>query len=502
MLRHQQGIYQKQTLQQKLSPQQIQYIKMLQMNTQVVEARIKEELEMNPTLEDPEQDLYEGPETSSSDSASESETEEREVDDSADIDWDSYYSDSSDDGGSWSGYRNPDMDDWRDLPSPYHESQLEQLENQVLLLDITEKEMMIADQILGSIDDDGYFRRALSSVADGLAFQTGVPVTIEEVEKVLRIIQRLDPPGIAARNLRECLLVQLELMSNGTPGRELAMEIIRYHWDDFEKKHFERIMKRMQIEEDDFRSAYECLKMLDPKPGEFDSAVSDAGNYIIPDFEVYYQPGNSEENPSDEGDFVILLHRRNMPELRISSRYERMLEDLNRSGKKEREKQETKLFIKDKIESAKWFIDMLRQRSHTLLNVMQTIVALQEPFFKTGKGIKPMILKDIADRVNLDVSTISRVVNGKYVQTPFGVFELKYFFNEGISTESGEDVSNLEVKKLLSELIDSEPKKSPYSDQRLTQELNKKGFKLARRTVTKYREQLKYPPARLRKMVI
>lgn len=504
MLKHRQGLYQKQSLQQKLSPQQIQYIKMLQMTTQAVEQRVKEELEINPTLEDSDSESYADSSDSELDGPIDPVNNEQDIQDDKEVNWDDYHSDSVATGTSSSNNWNPDYDDWRDLPAPYEESQLEKLENQVMMLDLTEKQRLIADQILGSIDSDGYFRRELSAVADGIAFQTGFPVLLQEAEEILHIIQRLDPPGIAARNLRECLIIQLEMLKSNTRSKEIALEMMTKYWDDFEKKHFEKIIKRMGIDEDSFRDAYECLKSLDPKPGSFETLSMDAGNYITPDFEVNFKPALLDNGDEDEqnGEFMITLHRRNMPELRISAKYERMLKELDEINKKDKDTQQTRNFIKDKLESARWFMDMLRQRKETLMNVMKTIVSLQESFFKTGKGIRPMILKDVAERVNLDISTISRVVNGKYVQCPFGVFELRYFFNEGITTDSGEDISNLEVKKMLAEIIDNEPKNKPWSDEKLTSLLNEKGFQLARRTVTKYREQLKYPPARLRKMLV
>lgn len=503
-----QGQFQKQvqTQQQKLSPQQIQYIKMLQMSTQHIEQRIKEEMESNPALEDMDSgnDPYEAEEspyelTDSSDGDSErTESDAPAVDDELDVDWDAFHSDNSE-GYSSSTTWNPDVPDWMDIPAPYRETQLEKLEQQVLMLDLSEKEMLIADQILGSIDDDGYFRRELSSVADGIAFQQGIPVNPDEVLHVLQLIQRLDPPGIAARNLRECLEVQLQMLHPDTPGLTDAKAIIGGHWEEFEKKHFEKIIRKMGITDDAFREAYECLRMLDPKPGSFETAAADAGNFITPDFEVYYEPSADDQ---EKGDFVITLNRRNLPDLVVSKSYEQMIADMARRREKNKEQKEAQLFLKSKIESAKWFIEMLYQRQQTLLAVMQTIVNIQETFFKSGKNIKPMILKDVADIVSLDVSTISRVVNGKYVQTPFGVFELRYFFNEGITTESGEEVSNLEVKNILAEMIENEPKANPLSDQKLTDLLKEKGFLVARRTVTKYREQLRIPTARLRKSIV
>ncbi len=497
-----QGQVQKQSQQQKLSPQQIQYIKMLQMSSQHIEQRIKEELESNPALEDTEttDDDYdsdfdqsaEGSETPDPDSDSES------WDDGPDVDWDAYHTDDMEGYSPQTTY-NPDAVNWQDIPTPYRETQLEKLEQQVILLDFTEKQELIADQILGSIDDDGYFRRDVASVADGIAFQNGIPVSQDEVLEVLFRIQRLDPPGIAARDLRECLAVQLEIIDSDTGGLETAKKIVSDCWEEFEKKHFDKIIRKLSITDDEFRAAYECLKMLDPRPGSFETAASDAGNYITPDFEVRYEP---EEENDEKGDFVITMNRRNMPDLVVSKSYEQMLKDMEARQKKSREQKETQVFVKSKIESARWFMEMLRQRQQTLMGVMQTIVMLQESFFKTGKSIKPMILKDIAERVKLDVSTISRVVNGKYVQTAFGVYELRYFFNEGITTDSGEEVSNLEVKNILATIIENEPGDKPYSDQKLMELLREKGFKVARRTVTKYREQLKLPPARLRKKII
>ncbi|MCC5934394.1 MAG: RNA polymerase factor sigma-54 [Balneolales bacterium] len=502
-----QGQFQKQvqTQQQKLSPQQIQYIKMLQMSTQHIEQRIKEEMETNPAIEDIDSgtDVYDtegGSEYEKIDAADPDipESDSPAVDDDLDVDWDAFHSDNSE-GYSSSTTWNPDAPDWMDIPAPYRETQLEKLEQQVLMLDLTEKEMLIADQILGSIDDDGYFRREISSVADGIAFQHGMPVSTDEVLHVLQLIQRLDPPGIAARNLQECLDIQLSMLRSDTPGLHEAKKIITDHWEEFEKKHFEKIIRRMGITEDAFREAYDCLRMLDPKPGSFETAAADAGNFITPDFEVYYEPSADDEQ---QGEFVITLNRRNMPDLIVSKSYEQMIADMARRKEKNKEQKEAQLFLKSKIESAKWFIEMLYQRQQTLLAVMQTIVNIQESFFKSGKNVKPMILKDVADIVSLDVSTISRVVNGKYVQTAFGVYELRYFFNEGITTESGEEVSNLEVKNILAEMIELEPKDQPFSDQKLTDILKEKGFRVARRTVTKYREQLRIPTARLRKSII
>ncbi|HKI44845.1 MAG TPA: RNA polymerase factor sigma-54 [Balneolales bacterium] len=490
-----QYLSQKQTLQQRLSPQQIQYIKLLQLPTLAFEQRIKEELEENPVLEDgsvgTDQEL-----SANGDSGTE-ETEPVDTDEK--IDWDEYLH-----GDERSAYKAGSYDpnqDWRDLPKPYHETMLEEIENQVALLNLNDREQLIADQIIGSIDSDGYFRRDITSLIDSIAFNDATLVTREEVEEVLHKIQQLDPSGIAARDLRECLLIQLESMPEDIDGRELAREIVRYEWESFEKKHFDRIRNKLGVTDEEMRDAYECIHSLNPKPGIGEEDLAESSQYIEPDFLVHYEPSgtNGEEDGKEQGDFVIILNNRNYPQLHISSSYRNMWEGLKHENSIEAKK--TRRFIKNKIESAQWFKDSIVQRQNTLMNVMRTIVALQEDFFKYGTGIRPMKLKDVADRISMDISTVSRVVNGKYVQTNFGVHELKYFFNEGVETESGEEVSNLEIKNVLQEIIDAENKSRPYSDQNLVKELKKKGYVIARRTVSKYREQLNIPVARLRKQL-
>lgn len=501
---------QKQTQQQRLSPQQIQYIKLLQLPTIALEQRIKEELEANPVLEeadnsdelDRQEELNEVNEWDEAQSDSE---ELDPVDQNEEVDWDEFMHNTEYDGNDYSTSFNSGGDEeWRDLPNPYHESQLEELEQQVSLLDLTETQKLIADQILGSLDQDGYFRREIEAVVDNIAFNHGTLTNEEEVEKVRKKIQRLDPPGIASRDLRDCLLVQLKLMDEEAEGRNVAIEMLEDYWELFEKKHFGKLKKKLDVDEEELKAAFECIQGLDPKPGAVGTEVDDTQNYIEPDFEVYYQPAGSDDGEErEEGDFVIKLNNSNVPPLRISPHYKKMWEDLKKKKeKKNKDVKETKNFIKNKIESAQWFIDSIRQRQNTLMNTMKTIVALQEDFFKHGEGLKPMILKDVAERVNLDISTISRVVNGKYVQTHFGVFELKYFFSEGLETESGEEVSSREVKNAVQEIVDNEDKKKPLSDQAIAKLLKKKGYKVARRTVSKYREKLNIPVARLRKQLL
>lgn len=506
MLKTGQQMNQKQTQQQRLSPQQIQYIKLLQLPTIALEQRIKEELEVNPVLEEgePTDDLDELESQEWETEKPEKEEELEPVDQNEEVDWDEFMNNTEYDGDNYSGGSGyAGNEDWRDLPDPYHESFLEELEQQVGLLNLTEKEKLIADQILGSLDQDGYFRREIEAVVDNIAFNEGVLTDGEEVEEVRKKIQKLDPPGIASRDLRDCLLTQLELMDYDADGQSTAIEMLRDHWELFEKKHFSKLKKKLDIDDEELKTAFDCIKGLDPKPGGDGGAVDDTQNYIEPDFEVYYQPAETQENEDDEaGDFVISLNNSNVPPLHISPRYKKMWDDLKKKKTNNKQTKETKSFIKSKIESAQWFIDSIRQRQNTLMNTMKTIVALQEDFFKHGEGLKPMILKDIAERVNLDISTISRVVNGKYVQTHFGVFELKYFFSEGLETESGEEVSSREVKNAVQEIVDNENKKKPLSDQAIADLLKKEGYKVARRTVSKYREKLNIPVARLRKQIL
>ena len=503
MLRNQQNLGQKQQqgLQQKLSPQQLQFIKLLQLPTIALEQRIEEELELNPILE--EVDPMELQQERVDDEQSDEEISEEKEDgleslEDHDVDWDEYETNTEFDGEIYNTASNAEQEEWLDLPNPYNESLLEELEQQVALLDLTEEEQLVADQILGSLDEDGYFRREMVAVADNIAFNHNVYVEEEDVNRIRKQIQLLDPIGIASTSLQDCLLVQLEHAPEDLPGRTTAIRMLRDMWIAFEKKHFSKIIQRLNISEDELKLAFEAVVHMDPRPGSVASDMEATANFIEPDFEVFWQSANEGEN--DRGEFIIHLNQRNAPSLRISPEYKNMWEDIKE--KKSKPDAQTQAFIKGKIDSANWFIESIKQRQNTLMNVMKTIVALQEDFFKFGDGLKPMILKDIAERIGMDISTISRVVNGKYVQTHFGVYELKYFFNEGLETESGEDVSNREVKNILQALINNEDKRSPLSDQELADNLNKQGYKVARRTVSKYREQLNEPVARLRKQMV
>lgn len=489
MLRNQQNISQRlqQGLQQKLSPQQLQYIKLLQLPTIALEQRIKEEIEMNPILEELDgiQQIQERVDQQE-DEPKEEREEALESLEEHEVDWDEFDKNTEYEGETYSTPVNPDIEEWRDLPNPYNESLLEELENQVALLDLTEDEQLIADQILGSLDEDGYFRRELIAVADNIAFNHGIYLEEEDVERVRKQIQLLDPIGIASTSLQDCLLVQLQEADELLPGRELAIQVVDKTWAAFEKKHFEKIIQRLNTDEESLKEAFEAIRRMDPRPGAVSDGLEETQNYIEPDFEVYWR--GEEQNENGKGEFIIHLNQRNAPSLRISPEYKQMWDEIK--AKKDKADAQTQQFMKGKIDSANWFIESIRQRQNTLMNTMKTMVALQEDFFKFGDGLKPMILKDVAERIGMDISTVSRVVNGKYVQTNFGVYELKYFFNEGLETESGEEVSNREVKNILQTIIDNEDKRNPLSDQALADALNEKGYKVARRTVSKYREQL------------
>ncbi len=499
MLRNQQNISQKlqQGLQQKLSPQQLQYIKLLQLPTIALEQRIKEELEMNPILE--ELDIMEQTqERLEVEDPKEEKEEALESLEEHDVDWEDFDDNTEFDGESYSLPTHPDLEEWRDLPNPYNESLLEELENQVALLDFSEEEQLVADQILGSLDEDGYFRRELIAVADNIAFNHGIYLEVEDVERVRKQIQKLDPIGIASTDLQDCLLIQLRESDEKLPGRNLAIRIVEEAWTAFEKKHFAKLVQKLNTDEESLKEAFEAIRHMDPRPCSVSDGMEETQNYIEPDFEVYWR--GADQSETGKGEFVIHLNQRNAPSLRISPEYRQMWDEIK--AKKQKADAQTQQFMKGKIDSANWFIESIRQRQNTLMNTMKTIVALQEDFFKFGDGLKPMILKDIAERIGMDISTISRVVNGKYVQTNYGVYELKYFFNEGLETESGEEVSNREVKNILQTIIDKEDKRNPLSDQALADALNEKGYKVARRTVSKYREQLNEPVARLRKQII
>lgn len=469
-----------QSLQQKLSPQQIQFIKLLQVPTAELEARIEEELEQNPALEEGEDEPVD-------------EHPEEEVRDAADeeLDIKDYLHDDD-----YSGYKmqgDGDDDDEREMPIPMASTLHEQLMGQLDFLGLAEPQYSIGKQLVGSIEADGYIRRDLDAIVNDLAFSQGIETTREEVEEVLTMIQTFDPPGIAARNLQECLLLQLERMDNGHDiDVAVAKKIISECFEEFTKKHYSKIQKKLDTEDEDFvRDAMELIIKLNPKPGSGSGSSMVKNSYIIPDFIL----------TSNNGKLELTLNSRNAPDLRISRSYSEMFKAYDKSDKKDKKLKEAVTFVKHKLDAAKWFIDAIKQRQQTLLKTMEAIVDFQYEFFLEGDETKlrPMILKDIANMINMDISTVSRVASSKAVQTDFGIFPLKYFFSEGITTDSGEEVSSREVKQIIKDIVDSEDKTKPYSDDKLEKILNQKGYNIARRTVAKYREQLNIPVARLRK---
>ena len=477
-----------QSLQQKLSPQQIQFIKLLQVPTAELETRIEEELEINPALEEGED--KEGPEESTN-------NEEEEYQESSgseeEIDIKDYLRDDD-----YSGYKmqgDGDEDDDKEMPIPMATSLHEQLMSQLDFLGLDDQQYAIGKQLIGSIESDGYIRRELEAIVNDLAFSQGVDTTPQEVEAILKKIQTFDPPGIAARNLQECLLLQLDRMDNGHDiDVAVAKKIIAECFDEFTKKHYQKIQKKLDTEDEDFvRDAIELIVRLNPKPGGGSSASMVKNQYIIPDFILTNSNGKLE----------LALNSRNAPELRISRSYSEMFKAYDKSDKKDKKLKDAVSFVKQKLDAAKWFIDAIKQRQQTLLRTMRAIVDFQYDFFLEGDEtkLKPMILKDIANMINMDISTVSRVASSKAVQTDFGIYPLKYFFSEGIATDSGEEVSSREVKQIIKDIIDKEDKNKPLSDDKLEKILNDKGYNIARRTVAKYREQLNIPVARLRKEI-
>lgn len=493
-----QGLYQKQL--QKLSPQQIQLMKLLQIPTAQLEERIKEELEENPALEtgdEEEKEEFENDTTSEFEEGKEGEEDFDEMDGSEDeydnIDISEYVQEGDDDIADYKMRDDnyPDPDEEKTIPhkveTGFNELMLEQLGQ----LNLTEHEHKVAEQIIGNLDDDGYLRREIPAIVDDLAFRQNIQTSEEEIERLVLQIQRFDPPGVCARDLQECLLLQLERRVEEGDSVELAMKVLEKYFDEFTKKHYEKIQRGLNITDEQLRDVISQIVKLNPKPGGTVGGANPGEGYVIPDFFIINNTGKLE----------LTLNSRNAPDLRISEGYREMLKDYDKGSKKDKRQKEAVLFIKQKIDSAKWFIDAIKQRQHTLLSTMEAIMNYQYDFFLTGDDteLKPMILKDIAERTNLDISTVSRVANSKFVQTEFGTYRLKFFFSESLQTDSGEEVSTREVKKILSDLIEAEDKKSPLSDERLTELLQEKGYNIARRTVAKYREQLFIPVARLRK---
>ncbi len=467
-----------QKLLQKLSPQQIQMIKLLELPTIQLEQRIKQEIEENPVLEE-----------EVNQEAKEEEEQKEE------ITMDDFLNDDT------PGYRYHANNFSRD-DKPYNvyitrgRSLSESLEEQIGFRNLSAGQETLAKYLIGSIEDDGYLRRELSSIADDIAFSLGVETTEEELEYILKEIQQLEPAGVGARTLQECLLLQLCNRPMTTPARKLAKKILTTYFTEFSKKHYEKLMARLGVTEDEFRDAIEEIISLSPKPGNLhNEGGSDALPYIIPDFILDNSNGEQE----------LRLNSGTVPEVRVSRRYMEMMQEMAGQGgvAKREEDKETIQFVKSKIDSAKWFISAIKQRQDTLMRTMTEIYDYQREYFEDGdlSKLRPMILKDIADRTGLDVSTISRVVNSKYIQTHFGIIPLKQLFSEAMHTDSGAEVSSYEIKNILSECIREEDKRKPLTDEVLMDILNEKGYQIARRTVAKYREMLGIPVARLRKEI-
>ncbi len=482
-----------QTFQQKLSPQQIQFIKLLQVPTAELEGRIEEELELNPTLEEGEEDERE-PEQET-EVTEEEESQEPETSDPDDeIDIKDYLRD--DDYNSYKTYSDDgDDEEDREMPIATGSSLHETLMTQLGFLGLDEKQNNIGKQLVGSIEGDGYIRRELESIVNDLAFSQGIDTNLEEVESVLKKIQSFDPSGIAARNLQECLMLQLDRMDDGQDVDVIVgKRIISECYEEFTKKHYAKILKKLDLDDEDYiKDAIELIVRLNPKPGGETSSGLVKNQYVIPDFIL----------TNNNGKIEIALNSRNAPELRVSRSYNEMFHAYDKSDKKDKKLKEAVSFVKQKLDAARWFIDAIKQRQQTLLRTMRAIVEFQYDYFLDGDEtkLKPMILKDIAAMISMDISTVSRVASSKTVQADFGTFPLKYFFSEGIATDSGEDASSREVKQIIRDFIGQEDKNKPYSDDKLEELLNDKGYNIARRTVAKYREQLNIPVARLRRKI-
>lgn len=476
------NLSQRQVLQMRLTPQQVQYLQLLQLPILALEQRIKAELEMNPLLEELD-------DAASAEETDENKTQEQEAGEEE--------KSAQEDGYTFEDFMNDELEghkatrtatvdeDHEEFPQPAEVTFTQRLREQILLLDLTDDERLLAEEIIGNIDEDGYLRRDLALIVQDLNLAEGLAISEERSERVLGLLQRLDPPGLAARNLRECIMVQLETGDYDPVLKELAMKILRDHFEDFTMKHYEELTRDLDIPLERLKAAIELIQKLNPKPGE--GQFSAVQNYIIPDFIV--------ERADD--DFLVTLNDRNVPPLRINRAYKELIARRSKNGSADGVKD----FIRKRFEAAKWFIASINQRRDTMMKVMRAIIEKQRTFFETGENLRPMIYKDIAEVIGMDISTISRVVNGKYVQTEYGVFELRHFFSDKLTTSSGEEVSNKEVKKTIKEIIDAEDVNHPLSDDSIAEMLNTNGLNIARRTVAKYREAMRIPVARLRRTI-
>jgi RNA polymerase sigma-54 factor len=469
---------------QKLTPQQIQYLKLLQLPTLALEQMIKTELEINPMLEEGAEDETDVQQQADELTGTPEENEIVTDKKNEEFSFEDFLSDDETFSRKSESSNNNSDEEQDEMPIAATTPLAEKLMDQLQLAEVTEMGMLVAEEIIGNIDEDGYLHRDLDAIVNDINLSHKLHLNTAQVEEILKIIQRLDPPGIGSRTLQECLLVQLDFVKGHEDLISAARKLLADHFELFTKKHYEMIVKVMNISLDDVKKVLDLISHLNPKPGE--GTISTAENYLTPDFIV----------TKDEDDFIIQLNDRNVPPLRINRNYKDLMSRRNKNVGTD-----TKQFLKQKFDAAKWFIASIYQRRETMLKVMHSIVDKQRDFFDTGEGLKPLIYKDIAEIIRMDISTISRVVNGKYVQTDFGVFELRHFFSEGISTQSGEDVSNKEVKERIKEILVLEDKSKPLSDEEIATILKEKGFNIARRTVAKYRESMMIPVARLRRTI-
>ncbi len=476
-------------LSQKLSPQQIQLMKLIQLPTQAFEQRLKQELEENPALESGKEqnetldDAYDDTFDDTTDSESIA---------AEDINIDDYLSDDEipDYRTQTSNYSADD--DEKSVPYAAGISFNQYLINQLNTVYLTDEQWAIAEFLVGSVDESGYIRRPLTDVMDDLAFTQNIYTDESTIESILKVVQELDPPGVAARSLDECLVIQLE-RKQPTDSIVLAIEIIKKSFEQFTKKHYSKLLSKYDITEDQLKEAILEIEKLNPKPGGSYAGNTRMIEHVVPDFSIKILDGELE----------LTLNGRNAPELHVSKDYSNMLKGYKDSTKKSKSQKDTVLFIKQKLDAAKWFIDAIKQRQQTLFITMNSIMNYQKEYFLTGdeRKLRPMILKDIADEIQMDVSTVSRVANSKYVDTPYGTKLIKEFFSESMKNDQGEDVSTREIKKILETVIGEEEKKKPLTDDKLAKMLKEKGYPIARRTVAKYREQLGIPVARLRKQI-
>ena len=470
-------------LNQKLSPQQIKLMKLIQLPTLDFEQRIKNEIEENPALDTGIEEKASDFESHEDDKFSDSNIEK------SDIDIEAYINEDEIPSYKLNSYNYNSEEQEKSTRISSHTSLHENLKNQTNVLILTEKEKVISEFIIGSIDESGYLSRSIDELIDDIAFTQNEIISSKQIKKILNMIQNLEPPGIASRNLQECLSLQLKRKPQ-TNEISIASKIIDDGFDLFSKKHFKKMQEKFSIDQNLLKKGLNEIEKLNPKPGGSISSFSE-NNHIVPDFILTV----------NESHISVNLNRRNAPDLHISTNYKEMLKGYQSSRIKSRAQRETVQFIKQKLDAAKWFIEAINQRYQTLSLTIDAIVKFQTEYFLSGdeKKIKPMILKDIAEKINMDISTVSRVANSKYLETPYGTFLLKKFFSESLKNLEGEEVSSYEIKNILESLIESENKKKPFSDMALSIELSKKGYSLARRTVAKYREQLNFPVARLRK---